>query len=222
MRKYIFALCISGLAFALKSTAQDTLHFDLKKCAKEHRLEFFNRQLIPLEDQSRSAIGISDGKLEGGAWLKGVEFSDGTIEVDVRGKNVDQRSFLGICFHGRDQDNFDAIYFRPFNFLTHDSVRFTHCIQYASMPGYPWERLRKEFKGQYESSIPQRPDPDSWIHLRIVLNYPDITVYVNDYTEPTLKIHQLSDIRSGKIGLFVGDDSDGDFANLSLQKANLP
>jgi hypothetical protein len=218
MKNHFFAICLAGLLVSQKSISQETLHFDLKKLAGEDRLEFFNRQLIPLGDQNHSGISISDGKLEGGAWLKGVEFSNGIIEVDLRGKNVDQSSFVGICFHGRDQDSFDAIYLRPFNFMKHDSVPFYHSIQYTSYPIYTWEKLRKEFTGQYESSIPERPDPDSWIHLRIVVNYPDITVYANSSTNPVLKIRQLSDVRLGKIGLFVGDGSDGDFANLSLQK----
>src|ERR1700733_2886249 len=114
MKDNFFTICLAGLLVSQKSLSQETVHFDLKKLADEDRLEFFNRQLIPLEDKNHAGISISDGKLEGGAWLKGVNFSNGIIEVDVRGKNVDQSSFVGICFHGMDQDSFDAIYLRPF------------------------------------------------------------------------------------------------------------
>jgi hypothetical protein len=33
------------------------------------------------------------------AWVDGARFREGTIEVDVRGKDVYQESFLGVAFH---------------------------------------------------------------------------------------------------------------------------
>ena len=52
--------------------------------------------------------------------------------------------------------------------------------------------------------------------IGIVVQFPSVSVFVNDETRPCLVVHQLSDRRSGWVGLWVGDDSDGDFANLKV------
>ncbi len=38
----------------------------------------------------------------------------------MRGKNVFQKSFIGIAFHGQDDKTYDAVYCRPFNFIAKD------------------------------------------------------------------------------------------------------
>jgi uncharacterized protein with NRDE domain len=45
-----------------------------------------------------------------------------------------------------------------------------------------------------------------------------VTVYVNGNQEPSLSVEQLNKRTSGKIGLWVGNNSDGDFANLTILK----
>jgi hypothetical protein len=49
-----------------------------------------------------------------------------------------------------------------------------------------------------------------------VVNYPLVQVYVNGNTQPSLSIKMLSNTKKGKLGLWVGNNSDGDFANLSV------
>ncbi|HEX4852455.1 MAG TPA: hypothetical protein VFV08_16675 [Puia sp.] len=213
--KCAFALVITFVSIA---SGQNMTHYNLADLEKSGRLEFFNRQFISLNDPGHSGISISDGKLEGGAWISDVDFSNGTIELDLRGKNVVQSSFVGICFHGLDDDTFDAIYFRPFNFLAKDSAHLAHCIQYTSYPIYTWEKLRREFNGQYEKPIPNPPDPDGWIHMKLVLDYPWVSVYINNNPKPVMHLQQLSSRKTGKVGLFVADGSDGDFANLSISQ----
>jgi hypothetical protein len=43
-----------------------------------------------------------------------------------------------------------------------------------------------------------------------------VKVYVNGNPEPCLSIDKLNDRKTGKIGLWVGNGSDGDFANLQI------
>src|SRR5262245_59262758 len=50
-------------------------------------------------------------KLDRGiVWTKGIDFADGTIEVDL--SVYPERSFAGICFRGDDQGNAEIIYLR--------------------------------------------------------------------------------------------------------------
>lgn len=51
---------------------------------------------------------------------------------------------------------------------------------------------------------------------KIVIQFPKVTVYVDGNSEPSLSIDKLNDRKTGKIGLWVGNNSDGDFANLQI------
>ena len=151
-----------------------------------------------------------------------MNFFDGTIELDIRGKDVFQKSFVGVAFHGMDEKTFDAIYFRPFNFRATDSMRGNHAVQYISLPAYDWQKLRTEHPNQYEKPIASPPAPDQWFHVRIVVAHPKVTVFVNDASEPSLQVDQLSDRKSGWIGFYVGNGSGGDFANLKITGLKQP
>lgn len=150
------------------------------------------------------------------AWLMGSDFSEGTIEIDLRGANQPGRSFIGIAFRRVDDETFDAIYFRPFNFENPDVVRRGRSIQYISQPTHPWEKLRAESPGRYEAAPSPVPDPDGWFHVRIVIEKSRASVYVDDAAEPSLEVDLLSDGRGGPIGLWVGNGSAGDFGNLVI------
>ena len=176
----------------------------------------FNSIVHPLTDGTRKGVRFEERKGGALAWYPEVEFSNGVIEFDARGKNVPQMSFLGVAFHGVSERFYDAIYFRPFNFKARDSVARHHAVQYISPPEHGWKELREQHPGMYENAVQPVPDPDSWIHVRVVVEFPRVSVFVNDETRPCLVVNQLSDRRSGWVGLWVGDDSDGDFSNLRV------
>jgi hypothetical protein len=130
-----------------------------------------------------------------------------------------QQSFVGIAFHLVDSTTFDAIYFRPFNFQATDSSQRSHAVQYISMPGYDWEKLRNEHPGRYEQAVEPAPDPNEWLHVWVVVNKGKVTVFVNDSKTPSLTVAQLSHRKGGMVGLWVGNHSQGDFANLQISPA---
>jgi hypothetical protein len=45
--------------------------------------------------------------------VKDKKFTEGTIEFDARGRDVLQKSFIGVAFHGEDNDTYETVYFRP-------------------------------------------------------------------------------------------------------------
>ena len=75
---------------------------------------------------------------KGMVWLKDMAFKQGTIDIDLRGKNVFLQSFLGIAFHGTDSSAYDLVYFRPFNFRYPDTARRRWSVQYVSEPDFSW------------------------------------------------------------------------------------
>ncbi|WP_207532742.1 family 16 glycoside hydrolase [Desertivirga arenae] len=191
---------------------------DLPQLLKQGNLEVYHRRISEAPANEKPAVYLDGDEGEGIAWIKGQKFSEGTIEVDLKGKDVFQKSFLGIAFHGQNDSTYDAIYFRPFNFRTTDSVRRIHAVQYIAHPTYPWKKLRDEQNGKYEKAVEPAPDPNQWFHARILIEANNVSVYVNNKKEPVLSVQKLNNRSSGKIGLWVGDGADGSFANLIIKE----
>jgi hypothetical protein len=221
-RGFVISMIASaaGLFTASQARAQKKpISPDLFTLAGGKGLTVFNRSVSSLNDGARKGAHLSESPGEGVAYLDGIEFADGTIEFDVRGKDVQQQSFVGVAFHGIDGSTYDAIYFRPFNFKAEDPARRLRAVQYISHPTYTWQKLRTEQPGRFEQPVTPVPDPNAWFHARVVVASPKVSVFVNDAKEASLVVNQLSDRRKGKVGLWVGNISDGDFANLTLVQA---
>ncbi|MGB8317709.1 MAG: hypothetical protein WCE54_06270, partial [Ignavibacteriaceae bacterium] len=133
-------------------------------------------------------------------------------------KNVQGNSFVGIAFHGLNDTTYEAVYFRPFNFMIEDSVRKSHSVQYISHPVYTWYKLRKDHPGKFENEINPVPDPDSFFHAKIIVEKPKVSVFVNEEKDPCLVVNELSDRSGGWVGLWTGNYSDGTFANLKITR----
>ena len=210
-------IILFSLILPVSITAQENSgSYDLCSMSEKNLLEVSNRTLSVFSEDGKNGVRFSKSENDGVAWLKHVIFSNGVIELDIRGKEEFQQSFVGIAFHGMDNDTFDAIYFRPFNFQTDDPVRKIHAVQYVSMPDYSWDVLREKFNGKYEKAIIPAPKGSEWFHVKIVVKSPEVKVYVNGSHEASLSIETLNDRASGKIGLWVGNNSDGDFANFQI------
>jgi hypothetical protein len=209
--------CVVELSTASRVLAQKkAIEPDLAALAEGKGMKVFNRSLSALSDGSRKGVRLSESPGDGVAYLEGVEFADGAIEIDIRGKDVQQQSFVGVAFHGLDEKTYDAVYFRPFNFKTEDQARRIRAVQYVAHPTYTWQKLRTEQPGKYEKAVSPVPDPNGWFHARIVVASQKVSVFVNDAKEPSLVVDQLSDRKRGLVGLWVGNTSGGDFANFKI------
>jgi len=191
------------------------IEFDLSRLAQGRGLKVFNRSVSSFSDGASRGLRLDAARGEGVAYLEGAEFANGSIEVDIRGSDVREQSFVGVAFHGVDETTYDAIYFRPFNFRAEDPVRRSHAVQYISTPLYKWEKLRTEHPGEYENAVSPVPDPNGWLHARVVVASPKVSVFVEDAKEPSLVVNQLSQRRKGLTGLWV-DNFGGDFANFRI------
>jgi hypothetical protein len=215
--KIVFLTIALGILTTLTGMGQvNTVKYDLNAMLENSKLEVFNRKVNAFSENDKKGIRFSKVESDGMAWLNDVEFSNGSIELDIRGKDVLQQSFVGVAFHGVDNKTLDAIYFRPFNFQSTDSVRKIHSVQYISHPDNSWQILRNKFNGKYEKAVIPSPNGNEWFHAKIIIKYPQVTVFVNGNVEPCLSIEKLNNRKTGKIGLWVGNNSDGDFANLQI------
>jgi len=211
-RKLIILTIILNLGYC--ALAQKTeLIPDLSNCNDPNIWELHNRDLTIQED---ATVHLNGKPGDGILWIKGSDFSNGRIELDIKGKDIRGRSFVGLAFHGVNDSIFDAVYFRPFNFK--NTERNGHSIQYISHPDYTWYRLREEHPGKYENKLVPVPEPDEWFHATIVIEHPMVEVYVNNSDKPSLKIEQLSSRKKGWLGFWVGNNSEGYFKNLKINE----
>ena len=82
-----------------------------------------NREVTTGSEGARKLLRLDEREGDGVAWWPDLVMADGTVEVQIRGKDVMQRSFVGVAFHGVDEKTYDAVYFRPFNFRAPDPAR---------------------------------------------------------------------------------------------------
>src|SRR3954465_3895532 len=59
-----------------------------------------NRQVSPLVEGGRTGLQFDEREGDGLAWWPDVTLGNGVIEFDVRGKDAQGQSFVGIAFHG--------------------------------------------------------------------------------------------------------------------------
>ena len=198
-------------------TAQ-TIHLDFSKINDETVWKIHNREVasIMTEPGKIDAIGFNAKNGDGLAVFQKLEFENGTIEFDVKGKDVLQRSFVGVVFHVLNEETFNAIYFRPFNFKKPE--RASHSVQYISHPEFTWQKLRTEFPEQFENPVNPVPNPDDWFHAKVVVDWPNVKVYVENNIEPSLDVKMKSTFKKGKVGFWAGNGSDGWYKNLVVTK----
>lgn len=195
--------------------AQNTKEVMLASLGQQSKLEVINREVIIVTGNKESHIQISEGKGEGLVWLKDSNFKKGKIVIRMRGKDVLQRSFIGIAFHAQNDSTFEAVYCRPFNFLAKDSVRRIHAIQYISHPIYTWKKLREEQNGIFEKEIMNPPNPNDWFIMTLIVDKKTVKAYIDDKKAPSLVIKRKGKFQHGKLGVFVGDGAGGDFESIS-------
>lgn len=205
-------LFLSALSFVY---AQKPVDYNLQQMLSDNRII-----TVPAYGTRMLADSMHDAiTTKGIVWLKGVDFREGTIDLDLRGKDAFLNSFLGIAFYGTDTSTCDIIYFRPFNFHHTDSSRWKWSLAYMHIPDNNYAKLRKEHPGIYENSIMNAPGADQWFHVTIVIENRHARVFVNHAPEPSLEVTLLNNRSDGLFGLY-SDGLTNDFANLRILVKN--
>ncbi len=154
------------------------------------------------------------------AVLTDTHFKNGTIEVDVAGfpgttADAGNRGFVGIGFRVKDGQKGEYVYLRPTNGRADDQLRRNHAVQYMSLPDYPWNRLRKENPGVYESYADL--EPGVWTHMKIEVNGTKARLYINGAPQPCLIVNDLKlGDSEGQIALWAVDGTEAYFSNLQV------
>ena len=177
------------------------------------------RAAVRVTDAAPAGLG-DEGRL---AVLANTDFQDGTIEVDLAGAPLPNagegaRGFVGLAFRvNSDQTRFECIYLRPTNGRAEDQVRRNHSVQYISIPGFPWDLLRKNFPEKYETHVDLVPG--EWTKVKIEVKGEKARLFVHDSSQPTLLVNDLKQgATKGAIALWVGPGTVAHFSNLRITK----
>jgi hypothetical protein len=191
------------------------------------KLELHNVKAEPASYLGRGAVRVTDAGAEGLddagrlAIVPGSSFQDGSIEVSLTGDTVPgapegARGFVGIAFRiTADRSHFECFYLRPKNGRSEDQLQRNHSVQYISMPGFPWNKLRSETPGKYESYVDLIPG--QWTQVKIQVAGTRARLYVNGAEQPVLMVNDLKQpSTNGAIALWVGTGTIAHFSELKV------
>jgi len=205
-----------GLLLMQSVVAQTAQTLNLPALQRQGQLPIVNRDVSPVGRADSSFIRLSETNGEGLVWVPVSTSVNSIVEIEMRGKDVFQRSCIGVAFNGLNDTTYEAVYCRPFNFFAADSIRRIHAIQYVAHPAFTWKKLRESQNGLFEKPIPNAPNPNNWFIMKVVIREKTIEAYINDAAQPALVVNRLSNQAGNKLGLFVGDGSGGDFRRITV------
>jgi len=222
MRPALAVIVFGALSATSQTFRLDSLTGLELRNVKGEVATYRGRRAVRLTDESGNTQGGTAQPGEALAILSGTDFKDGAIEVELagapRGGAIEAaRGFIGIAFrvqpHG---ERFECFYLRPTNGRADDQLRRNHATQYISHPDFPWQRLRQENPGIYESYVDL--EPGVWTKTKIVVAGRRAQLHVHGAGQPCLIVNELKlgDTR-GSIALWVGVDTDGYFSNLTVK-----
>lgn len=204
-----------GQPIALLAPAASQLHN-----VKAEEVTFKGRKALRVTENTAATDGmkVSDDQL---VILPKMEFQDGIIEIELAGEPAPNaaagaRGFVGVAFRVAPQaEKFECFYLRPTNGRADDQVRRNHSVQYISHPGFPWERLRKEFPEKYESYVDL--EPGVWTKVKIEVKGTTARLFVHGAAQPTLIVNDLKlGVTKGALGLWIGPGTIAHFTNLRV------
>ncbi|MBI5769378.1 MAG: hypothetical protein HZA93_16410 [Verrucomicrobia bacterium] len=224
-------------ALPLDSTTGLTLHH-----TQAVPVSFKGRPALKLTADSATAPAATNapakkgpGKKAGGAAeagradhlaiVDGLEFSSGTIEVDLAGEPGagaagGARGFVGVAFRVQpDRKTYDCFYLRPTNGRADDQERRNHTAQYISHPEHTWFALREKTPSRYESYVDLQPA--EWIHVKIVVAGDKARLFVNHAEQPALIVNDVKTGAKGRgaVALWFEGSTVAHFANLKITPA---
>jgi len=151
--------------------------------------------------------GFNNYKFGTVAYPKGLNFTDGEIELDMASSNGNE--YLGLAFRIQDTHHYQALYFRP------ASTGTINAIQYMpeKKQDFNWWDYEAE-KYQAKATLPAT----DWFHVKAVVKDNELKVYLNHESVPAMVYKNLdADLKQGSVGYWFGNSSSCAYKNLIVK-----
>ena len=207
---FLLWICVTGWHLGTSSAAGQVQAIAMKadrwivgkKNFKLKQREEFGQNGEVVDYLGRPSLRLSKGF----AFVRDLEFQNGTIEVDMAPHERGQ--FLGISFRVQSEDDYELIFFRP------GASGTTQAVQYT--PGLNGANSWQIYTGPGYSAAADIPR-SRWTHVRIVVTGLVAKLYLNGETEPVLVVPELRlNKTKGSIG-FWAHAGGGYFSNLTYE-----
>ena len=129
---------------------------------------------------SKVVTHLDQKSLQGSAFLKGVEFQNGVIEVDMAFEG--SRAFGGIVFRMKMSGDYEQFYIRPHKSRFPDALQYTPVTKGLSS----WQL----YSGEGFTAVAEIPY-NTWIHVKLEVSGTQARVYLDNAKDPSLVVHDL-------------------------------
>ena len=128
------------------------------------------------------------------ALCDGPDFSEGFVEMDMAVER--DRSFHGLLWRARDNQDYESFFIRPHQLGNPDAVQYTPVFHGVSA----WQLYTgRGFWARVAFPI------ERWFRLRVAFAGGRAEVYVGDMTQPVMPIGELlRPVEAGRVGILAG------------------
>jgi Domain of Unknown Function (DUF1080) len=199
-QRFIRSVCALGALGAASASASTVTPWPIPLVAENWQASG-HAAFIAKEAFPHGILQVTSESEEGFVALKDKTFDNGTIEFDIKPVGEEMP---GIRFHQKDGATADMLYIR----VSPNCPASQDCLQYVPIIK---GRVLWDVYPQYQASAPFREN--EWNHIRLVISGKRMNVYVNERTEPSLRVaHLEGDANTGTIAF----EGTAYYANLTL------
>lgn len=196
-----------GVGISTTRTKQRKL--DLRKLVSGNGWRLINRDAANVEYKGQQAVRLDSRPDAGLAWIEGLRFSVGKIDLDIAAVKQD----AGIAFRIQHEREFEAICFHVGEEAQSEGETQGVDVSYFSTRSGQTASRRTRFDLPYSRS-------GEWFKVRVSISREVIAVFINGSNVPTLRVDNSAGGETyGSVGLWVGAGSAALVADLRIQEA---
>lgn len=189
------AMFFMGVGISTTRTKQRKL--DLRKLVSGAEWRLINRAASNVEYKGQPAAQFDSRVSEGLAWVEGLRFSIGKIDLDIAAVKQD----AGIAFHVQNEREFEAICFHVGEEARSEDESQSVVVRYLSTGSDRNADHEARFDLPYSQS-------GEWFKARVSISREVIAVFINGSNVPCLRVDNSTGGEIyGSVGLWIGAGS---------------
>ena len=214
----LFAIFFMGIGISTTRMKQKKL--DLRKLASNadhgsgesrvagERWILVNRAASSVEYRNQHAVRLDSRPGAGLAWVEGLRFSVGKIDLNIAAVNQD----VGIAFHVRNEREYEAVCFHVGNEARHEGESQPVVVRYHSTGPDRNANHEARFDLPYSQS-------GEWFKVRTAISNEVIAVFISGGNIPTLSVYASGGGEVyGSVGLWIGPGSSALVADFRIHE----